>query len=130
MFNQVSYIMVAVSDMERSVAFYRDKLGLTLKFQSPDWTEFQTGPTTLALHGGGAPRPPAPGGERGKSYAGTCTIGFTVADLEKTFADLTARGVHFIMPPSQRESEGIKLAVGIDPDGLSISFAQMLHGAP
>ena len=43
MFKQIDYTMVVVSDMERSVEFYRDKLGIPLKFQSPDWTEFQTG---------------------------------------------------------------------------------------
>jgi len=33
------------------------------------------------------------------------------------------------MPPTQREGEGIKLAVGLDPDGLPISFAQLIgHG--
>ena len=42
MFKQIDYTMVVVSDMDRSVEFYRDKLGIPLKFQSPDWTEFQT----------------------------------------------------------------------------------------
>jgi catechol 2,3-dioxygenase-like lactoylglutathione lyase family enzyme len=50
MFNKVDYIMVNVSDMSRSVAFYRDILGLSLKFESPGWSEFHTGATTLALH--------------------------------------------------------------------------------
>ena len=36
MFKQIDYTMVVVSDMQRSVEFYRDKLGLSLKFQSPD----------------------------------------------------------------------------------------------
>jgi lactoylglutathione lyase len=49
MFTQIDYTMVVVSDMQRSVEFYRDLLGIPLKFQSPDWTEFQTGTTTLAL---------------------------------------------------------------------------------
>ena len=53
MFKQLDYTMVIVSDMPRSVEFYRDKLGLPLKFESPEWTEFVTGTTTLALHGGG-----------------------------------------------------------------------------
>ena len=55
MFKQMDYTMVVVSDMQRSVEFYRDKLGVPLKFQSPEWTEFDTGATTLALHGGGTP---------------------------------------------------------------------------
>jgi catechol 2,3-dioxygenase-like lactoylglutathione lyase family enzyme len=43
MFKQLDYTMIVVSDMQRSVEFYRDKLGIPLKFQSPDWTEFATG---------------------------------------------------------------------------------------
>jgi lactoylglutathione lyase len=50
MFSQVDYVMVNVSEMPRSVAFYRDTLGLRLKFESPGWSEFETGATTLALH--------------------------------------------------------------------------------
>jgi catechol 2,3-dioxygenase-like lactoylglutathione lyase family enzyme len=32
MFSKVDYVMVNVSDMSRSVAFYRDTLGITLEF--------------------------------------------------------------------------------------------------
>ena len=44
----------------------------------------------------------------------------------KTYEELKAKGLRFVMPPTQREGEGIKLAVAIDPDGLPISFAQMI----
>jgi lactoylglutathione lyase len=120
MFQQVDYIMIIVSDMTRSVEFYRAKLGLQLKFESPEWTEFLTGSTTLALHGGGET------GERlhGKKRAGTCSIGFNVENLDQTFEQLKSRGVNFVMAPQAREGEGIKLAVALDPDGLEISFAQ------
>src|SRR4029450_3515726 len=121
MFQQIDYTMVIVSDMERSIEFYRDKLGIPLKFQSPDWTEFLTGTTTLALHGGGIPRPPTVGSA--DKDAGTCSIGFNVEDVDKTYEELKAKGVCFVMPPTQREGEGIKLAVAVDPDGLPISFA-------
>ena len=47
---RLSFAIVFVSDMERSVAFYRDVIGLTLRFESPGWTEFDTGGATLALH--------------------------------------------------------------------------------
>ena len=55
-FNKVDYVMITVSNMARSVAFYKDKLGIPMKFGTPEWTEFQTGTTVLALHGGGTPR--------------------------------------------------------------------------
>ena len=125
MLKQLDYAMVMVSDMQRSVEFYRDTLGIALKFQSPDWTEFLTGTTTLALHGGGVPQkhsgPPSEG-----RPAGVCTIGFNVEDVDKTYEELKAKGVRFVMPPTKQEAEGIKLAVALDPDGLTISLAQPL----
>ena len=38
----VNYQIVYVSDMQRSLSFYRDVLGIPLKFESPGWTEFAT----------------------------------------------------------------------------------------
>ena len=125
MFKQLDYTMVVVSDMQRSVEFYRDVLGIPLKFQSPDWTEFQTGTTTFALHGGGIASNGPPAGDPSKQ-AGHCSIGFNVEDVDKTYEELKAKGINFVMPPTQREGEGIRLAVAVDPDGLPISFAQLL----
>ena len=126
MFKQLDYTMIVVSDMQRSVEFYRNKLGIPMKFQSPDWTEFATGTTTLALHGGGVASTQPPAGDPSK-VAGACSIGFNVDDVDKTYEELKARGITFVMPPMQREGEGIKLAVAIDPDGLPVSFAQLLQ---
>jgi lactoylglutathione lyase len=128
MFQQLDYTMVVVSNMERSVEFYRDKLGLPLKFQTPEWTEFATGATTLALHGGGVVPTTPPAGDPTK-HAGSCSIGFNVENVDKTYEELQTRGIRFVMPPTQREGEGIRLAVCIDPDGLPIAFAQTIAEA-
>lgn len=122
MFKQLDYTMIVVSDMKRSVEFYRDKLGIPLKFESPEWTEFLTGSTTLALHGGGVASKP----EDPSKCAGTCSIGFNVDNLDETYQQLQAKGVRFVMPPMERAGEGIRLAVAVDPDGLPISFAQVV----
>lgn len=42
----LGHAIVFVSDMDRSVRFYRDVLGFSLRFDSPEWTEFDTGGTT------------------------------------------------------------------------------------
>jgi len=47
---RLNYAIVFVSDMKRAVSFYRDVLGLPLRFDSPGWTEFATEGATLALH--------------------------------------------------------------------------------
>jgi lactoylglutathione lyase len=123
MFSKVDYAMVIVSDMHRSVAFYRDTIGLRLKFESPGWSEFETGGTTLALHPG-APATAGDAATQSGPVAGTCSLGFSVPDLNSTYAELRERGARFVMPPTERPNEGIRLAVCIDPDGLGISFAE------
>jgi lactoylglutathione lyase len=129
MFSKVDYVMVNVSDMSRSVAFYRDVLGLPLKFESPGWSEFQTGATTLALH-----HVPARVGAQGRApaepAAGTCSIGFSVEDIEATHRELVERGARFVLAPTDQVNEGIRLAVCVDPDGLAVSFAQPLTRLP
>ena len=129
MFSKVDYIMVMVSDMSRSVAFYRDVLGLSLKFESPGWSEFQTGATTLALHHVRA-RVGAQGPVPAEPVAGSCSIGFSVEDLEATHRELAARGAQFVLAPTEQVDEGIRLAVCVDPDGLPISFAESLKREP
>jgi lactoylglutathione lyase len=47
---KLNYVIEFVADMDRAVKFYRDVLGLSLKFQSPGWSEFSTGETSLDLH--------------------------------------------------------------------------------
>jgi hypothetical protein len=68
---QFRYAIKFVADMDRAVKFHRDVLGLKVKFESPGWSEFATGETTLALH-------PA----SDKNPAGKIELGFTVADVE------------------------------------------------
>ena len=46
---KISVVLIAVTDMERAVRFYRDVLGLPLKFQTDEYTEFATHGAVLAL---------------------------------------------------------------------------------
>jgi len=118
---KIDYAIVMVSDMKRSTQFYRDVLGLPLKFESPDWTEFATEGTTLALHGGGKPAAHPP---QDRLPAGTCHPGFQVEDIEGFHRNMTAKGVRSVRPPKMEEFGG-KLAVYADPDGLPISVSEM-----
>jgi lactoylglutathione lyase len=108
--------------MEQSVRFYKDTLGMPLKYKTNEWTEFQTGATTLALHLS-KPRVSSTPAQR-EMIAGTSTIGFNVTDLDKTYSELRSKNVRFVMEPKMREEEGIKLAVCLDPDGLEISISE------
>jgi lactoylglutathione lyase len=121
MLMQLSHVIVYVSDMQRSIAFYRDQLGFPVKMESPEWTEFHTGATTLALHHGKpADRPRIAHGE---TLAGEAHLGLRVLDIEQFYEEKKATGVEFIMPPTMRPF-GSKLAVFVDPDGLPISVTE------
>ena len=101
-----NYVMVNVSDMHRSVAFYRDTLGLRLKFESPGWSEFETGASTLALHAA-----PPPTGSEAATHAGpatgTCSLGFSVPDLNSTYREFRDRTLRDV--PTEQTDEGIRL---------------------
>jgi catechol 2,3-dioxygenase-like lactoylglutathione lyase family enzyme len=40
---QLRYAIKFVADMDKSVKFYRDVVGLTLKFESPGWGRVRDG---------------------------------------------------------------------------------------
>jgi lactoylglutathione lyase len=122
--NKLGVVMITVSDMERSVRFYRDVLELPLRFQSPDWSEFATETVTLALHGGGVETPP----REGPPAAGGVSTGWYVDDVDATAAALKERGVRFVLEPQEREGEGIRLAIFLDPDGCALSLAGPAKG--
>jgi lactoylglutathione lyase len=118
---KIPYIMVFVSDMKRSVAFYRDVLGLPLKFESPGWSEFATEGTTLALHK--ASTPAAAGADPALHPAGFCRFGLHVPNLDALHEKLTANGVRCVLPPTLQDF-GARLSVYADPDGLPIAFGE------
>ena len=113
----VNYVIIFVSDMRRSVSFYRDVLGLPLKFESPGWTEFATKGATLALHA--SEEPVADAGSVG---AGRCRPGLSVPDLDAFHARMVERNVPCLEEPKQ--VFGARVAQYADPDGLAISVGE------
>ena len=102
---KLKYIIEFVADMDRAIKFYRDLVGLPLKFGSPGWTEFATGDTSFALH---------PASE--KNRAGTYDLGFTVKDLHEFYEQMKTKGVKFPMPPTKQDFGG-SLAQFLDTEG-------------
>ena len=117
---RVSYAILFVSDMKRSVSFYRDVVGLPLKFESPGWTEFATEGATIALHASKEP----PSGDHGAEDlpAGRCRPGLSVLDLDEFHQKMVEHRVPCLQPP--QEIFGARIAQYVDPDGLGISVSE------
>ena len=107
---KLGYAIHFVADMDRAVAFYRDTVGLQLKFASPGWSEFSTGATTLALHPASDQNP-----------AGTTHLGLHADSIAGAYRALTAAGVRFTRQPTPEH--GITLAEFVDSEGARVSLS-------
>jgi len=117
---RLNYAIVFVSDMKRSTAFYRDVLGLPLRFESPGWTEFATEGATLALH---ASEPATDeGAAAAHPRAGGCRPGLQVPDLDQFHTRMVGHNVPCLQQPKQ--VFGARVAQYLDPDGLAISVGE------
>jgi catechol 2,3-dioxygenase-like lactoylglutathione lyase family enzyme len=107
---RLTHAIKFVADMDAGVAFYRDKLGLEPKFQSPFWSEFATGETTLALHPASEENP-----------AGSVQLGFGADDLAGFYARRDDLGITFIQPPT--DMHGTQIARFRDCEGAEVSLS-------
>ena len=121
---RVNYAIVFVSDMSKSVAFYKDIVGLPLKYKSPHWTEFATQGATLALHVSDEPR--SAGDSQDLEAPGSCRPGLSVPNLDEFHKKMVANDVPCIQEP--KELFGARLAQYTDPDGLAISVGEERKG--
>ena len=107
---KLAYAIKFVADMDAAVAFHRDTLGLSLRFATPGWTEFDTGDVTLALHAASAENPP-----------GKVQLGFRTHDLAGIYADRDAAGLTFTAPPESRH--GSLISRMLDCEGAEMSLS-------
>ena len=109
----ISHVMLGVSDLDKSLAFYRDKLGFAVKNQIPGFAFLDAGGVTLALskdiwtH-------------LGKS-AGASQVVFGVKSVKADYDELKSKGVEFMGEP--RNADGSNWAANFrDPDGHLLSI--------
>lgn len=105
---RIGYINVFVSDLIRARTFYTNVLGLTPITNDPEhgYLSFHAGTVSLGI----AQTDDA-------SLVGRHTgAGFMVEDIDKTYEELSSRGVVFHMPPTKQPWGGT-LALFQDPDG-------------
>lgn len=111
-----SRILLRPADHERSVAFYRDVLGLAVAREFPGGTVFFLGNGQLEVSGhGGDGGPPSPG-----------ALWLQVRDLAAAHQELAA---HVVRGP-QREPWGLDEMWVADPDGTRIVLVEVPEGHP
>lgn len=117
-----SHVILYVSDLDASVAFYRDILGFEHAFTDAGYAEFRTGETRFAVY----ERRRAEwltGHTVGPGAAGEIVV--TVDDVDAETARLAGLGVTALAPPTDR-SWGHRTAHFADPDGFVVELAQVI----
>jgi|SRR5687767_14683431 predicted enzyme related to lactoylglutathione lyase len=117
----VDFILVSVSDMERSRKFYGETLGLKAAAEwPPSWYEFEAGETTVALGTPPENAPQPPFTQSGVSFA------LAVADAKAALDELQQKGVKVVMPAD--ETSVCHMGMIVDPDGNQIWIHQRKDG--
>ena len=116
MIEKLGQVALTVRDVERSVAFYRDALGLRFLFAPMSTLAFlMIGDVRLMLS--------APEGEF--TPGGSTVLYLRVADIDAAYAALGARGVSFIDAPhliARMPDHELWMCFFRDPDGHTLAL--------
>ena len=109
----IDYTFFAVSDMEKSLEFYRDTLGMPLAclVYEGKWAEFEFNPGTLALGEGEEFTKPGGG-----------MVALAVENVKSTVEELEQAGIPIVLPLA--ESSACYWVVIEDPDQNRIIIHQ------
>jgi predicted enzyme related to lactoylglutathione lyase len=115
--DRIAQIHISVTDLDASVAFYRDVLGLTHLFTVPGqpMAFFDAGGVRLYL---GVPED--------ETYRSRPVIYYNVADLDATYDAVTERGAKTLSPPQLVHTDGsneLWMAFVSDPDGNPVGMS-------
>jgi predicted enzyme related to lactoylglutathione lyase len=116
MLQELNFIMLYVTDIEKAIPFYTEKLGLSIEDQMEGFVQFKQPQGTgailaLAQKGDGKP-------------AQNVELWWLVDDADATFADLAAKDVE-IAHPLQDEPFGRTFAIR-DPFGNTLYMMKLL----
>ncbi len=108
----IANIMLGAADLDRSRAFYRDRLGLAVKQEIPGFVFLETGPVTLCLSTAHA---------RLAEQPGPLEVVLAVASVDAAYTALKGKGIEFLREPAN--VTGDSWAANFrDPDGHLLSI--------
>ena len=112
---KVGNVILAVKDLDKSVEFYHELIGLPIKNQRRSWVDLGTSGALLSLH------PASLTAQHiGSSIENGITIGFLVGDLKSAVEELKEKGVTIHRDVIEKDAG--KNAVILDPDDYLISL--------
>ena len=112
---KVGNVILAVKDIDKSLEFYHEIIGLPIKNQRRSWIDLGTSGALLSLH------PASLTAQHiGSSIENGITIGFLVGDVKSAVEELKSKGVKIYRDIVDRESG--KNAIVLDPDEYLVSL--------
>ena len=111
--SRVGYLMIPVRDLKRSLSFYGDALGLTIRFANDEFAFLDGGGVALALRHAKNLTP--------QPESSSIEVVFEVDDIDEAYESLRTRGISFRIAP--REATGDRYVADFrDPDGHVLSI--------
>jgi predicted enzyme related to lactoylglutathione lyase len=111
---------IYVEDLEASLSFYQNVLGLPLLDQGKDWAHFDSGAgTLLELFTGGKSRQ-----EAKRPDQQSIVLGLRVDHLDRAVSELKQKGVRFI-PEGSGEFAGTRWAHFVDMEGNQLEVKEV-----
>jgi len=115
---KVGNVILAVKDLEKSVDFYNNILGMPIKNTRSNWVDLGQSGALLSLH---------PASAELSTPNDMIMIGLVVGDVESAVNELKSKNVKIHRDIQERES-GIN-AIILDPDGYMISLFEPIFTA-
>jgi lactoylglutathione lyase len=120
---RVDYVIHYVESLSRSVTFYRDVIGLSVRIDGDGYVEFEMENTKFSLFDR-SKLPELIGRDGGTPPCSE--IGFLVDDVDREAERLSGLGVEILNGPVDRPWRERTLHIA-DPDGNIVEFAQKLR---
>jgi catechol 2,3-dioxygenase-like lactoylglutathione lyase family enzyme len=116
---------ILVSDINASLAFYRDILGLKFIEERPVWFgtmyRLRLGNSDFKLIHPNTRPPKGPVGI--ESQLGFRYVTFVIKNLSRLCTELQSKGIEFVVPEKEFRP-GVRIAMVKDPDGNIVEFAE------
>jgi len=108
-------VILAVKDLDKSLEFYHEIIGLPIRNQRRTWIDLGTSGAIISLH------PASLTAEHiGSSIENGITLGFLVGDIKSAIDELKSKGIKIYREVVERDAG--KNAIVLDPDDYLVSL--------